>query len=280
MSKNLRLLGVATAALLVCGTGLVPAAYADIAITCQTGAQAGSGILLGCDSGSANSGLNNILFSDEKAITGPATTVTGITNNAHGTHATAFNFTSVTDTLLVNNANGGAATINAVNGDLINNLRYQVAPNQAAFYGSPFNAFTVLDTNLRVNAEPGTGNDPAGTVSFFISALDAQGQIEIFNTINLDLFGGENKFEFIASAGEKMTFVQFNTTGVDSVEFLDVRQNQITLTTTGGVINPQCPEPPCPVDVPEPASVVMASTSLAGMTGYLWWLGRRRQEDE
>jgi len=281
MLENLKSLGTAG---LVSGLALLSystPSYADVAITCATGAQSGSTGFIGCLGGSAESGLNNILFSDDKAVSGDPNglpTVIGITDPAHGTARTAFNFTSNTDLLKVNKTTGGAATINSTTDSIINNLRYNVNPNQALFYGSTLNGFTVLDTNLQVNADSGTGNNSAGTVQFTISAVTALGQAELFTSTNLDLFGGQNKFEFTATGGEVITSVTFSSTSVNAVDVLDVKQNQVTLVKVPLTPGQQCATPPCDVTIPEPGSAVLMGGGIVGMTGMLWWYRRKDQE--
>lgn len=267
------LTGTAVAALLVFG---IPTAYAEVAITCNGDTQAGNGALLGCSKGAAESGINNILFSDAKAITGvptPVSTLVGITNNAQQTQKTAFSFQSATDQLFVTGGAGNATITSTDN--VINNLSYFVTSNQAPFYGSTFNAFSVLDTNLQVNSTA-HGQNPAGTVTFFIQAQDAQGQSELFNSINFVLGNGQNKFEFASSNGEIITKVGFNAINVNAIEVLEVKQNQVTLGNTPGVINPQCPQPPCNVNVPEPGALGLLGSGLLSMSGIIWY--RRRKD--
>src|SRR4051794_16718379 len=101
----------ASTAILLASLPLTGTASADVFITCDFGPVPGSGGLLGCAKGSAEAGLNNILFSDPKAIDGtaitPLPTLVGITDPAHGTPATAFSFHSTTDLLHIDNGSGG-----------------------------------------------------------------------------------------------------------------------------------------------------------------------------
>jgi len=250
------LTGVAVVALLAFG---IPSAYADVAITCDAVTVPDAGGLIGCTHGSAESGLNNILFSDTTAIDGnplPLPTLVGITDNAHGTPKTAFSFSSTTDLLQVDSGTGGAATIRSRTDGIINNLSYFVTPNQTPFYGSTFNAFTVFDTNLDTTS-------PDGTAQFVISAVDALGNSETFTSVNFTLGTGQNKFEFVASGGEIMTNIVLAATGVNGVEVLDVKQNQVTLGNT-------------PTSIQEPGSLAGLGTGLLAMSGIIWY--RRRKD--
>jgi len=249
----------AIVALLVYGAGgVTSSAHADVAIFCQTSnVTAASGTLLGCAQGQVNTGVNNILFSDPAAVT-TGTTITGITNNAQQTQKTAFNFTSNTDTLLVNNANGGNATIASTNGGVIDNLQYYISPTQP--YGSTFNAFTVLDTNLDVT-------HPSGSVQFFITATTNQGGPESFTSVLIPLTSGGNKFEFRALNGEVITKVAYQATGVSDVTVETVKQDQITLGNVPGGPGQQC-APGVPCNVPEPGSLALLGGALLG-TGLL-----------
>jgi len=218
------------------------AAQADLIVLCQN-IQGGVGGAGGCTQAQGNSLTNEqILFSDAKAITS-GTTVVGITNHSD----TAFDFKS-TQTLLVNNSNGGfAATVTPVGSTFISNLLYQVDPNQSAFYNSTFSTFGVLDTNLDV------GQNTSGTVQFTIHAIAANGITpETFTTQSFALTGGANNFTFEAINGEVLKDVSFIATNVTGVLIEDVKQTSVNLTGS-------------PFPVPEPASLAIFGAALAGL---------------
>src|SRR4051812_230851 len=181
-------------------------AAADVMVLCQniSGGVPDLGGNLGCTAQQGNSlTFENILFSDPAAVTSGAT-VTGVTVHTN----TLFNFTSTTDSLIVNNDNGGNATIHATDG-AVSNLSYYVSPTQT--YGSTFNAYTVLDTNLDV------GQNTSGTVRFTIQAQTGIGTPETFTTVIFALTGGANNFSFVASNNEVITNVIFNAANVSNV---------------------------------------------------------------
>src|SRR3954454_4120659 len=71
--KRMKRILFASTAILLASLPLTGTAHADVAIVCNhVGGVPGIGSLLGCTQGAAESGLNNILFSDPKAIGGTA----------------------------------------------------------------------------------------------------------------------------------------------------------------------------------------------------------------
>jgi hypothetical protein len=247
---------IGTLAALLGGVSLLALALpasAGVLIQCQqSNVTAGVGLLLGCAAGQVNQGAENILFSDDAAIVGPASTVTGITVHTN----TAFNFTSTSDTIKVNNAKGGGiATIVSNIDDVIDNLSYYVSPTQP--YGSTLKAFTELDTNLDVQHR-------SGRVVFDIFETGPGGVTSVQHSTNLNLTNGGNKFSFIADAGFVITKVTYNTFDVDSVSVETVKQDQVTL------VDP-------PITVFEPASLAMLGSSLLGFAGITGIVRRRRR---
>jgi hypothetical protein len=175
-------------------------ASAGVLIQCQTSnVTAAVGSLLGCSAGQVNNGDENILFSDHvNAVLGPAATVTGVTNHTH----TLFNFTSNSDTIQVNHANGGGvATIVSTHDNVINNLSYYIAPSQPL--GSKATAFTELDTNLDVTHH-------SGHVVFDIEETGpGKAPASIQHSTSINLTNGGNKFAFLADPGFAITKITY-----------------------------------------------------------------------
>jgi hypothetical protein len=222
-------------------------AHADVIVLCQNlkggDTPAPGSTNLGCTAAQGNSvTTENILFNAGFTTTG--TTVTGVAQKSN----TLFDFTS-TQTVTVNNGQGGFATIDPTGTDVyIQNLSYYVAPTQPL--GSTFNAFLDLDTNLDV------GKDGSGSVQWTIDALTSGGVSEVFTTDIFALTAGANNFTFEAQPGEIITEVSYVATNVTDVTVEDVKQTSVTLGNTDAI------------PVPEPSSLLIYGIGVLGLIGF------------
>ena len=175
----------------------------------------------------------NVPQTDENVLLGTGLTGNPIFGSTNQTQ-TSVRFTG--QETLTAPANG-QARIEAVDGSL-SALTIDLSGSTT---GAPTGSFTSLILNLNSEAD--------GTV--FFSAIDTMGD-SFQNQFEID-GNGENFFTFTTLNGQRISSVSFTTTVPVGLGLDDVRQVRI-----GGALNN-------PAAVPEPATMVLLGTGLAGI---------------
>jgi len=178
----------------------------------------------------------NIQFNDGATRTGNP--IFGTTNNT----TTLFRFSNSTLGEILNAPSSGQATINAMDG-LFNNLT--IRPELAGI------TFNELDLRLSVAGQGGGTN---GFVTFTVT--EDNGQVSTSNPFAISS-AGQNIFSVISINGQRIRTVTLNAT----VQLTDVQQVRV-----GGVGS-------VPTAVPEPATMLLLGTGLAGIAAKM----RRRK---
>jgi len=184
-------------------------------------------------------GTTNILFSDALAVAGPGTLLKGVVNNT----TYLYDFQSTT-TLVVNNAKGGQAQIEANNGTTFSDMQL--------YLDDPTLVYDAFVFSLK-----GTGD-----VQFTIDGYTSTGTAEHFvapTTYNLATGNGngngQNWFQFTTLNGEQLSKISFTGAVITGVEVGTLDHPRIGDISTLTVTN-----------APEPASIILLGSVLMGLT--------------
>jgi hypothetical protein len=176
------------------------------------------------------------------------TTVSGTADTTLGTYTV--NFTS-TQTLLVPGSGNGQSHIEAV---VSKTDHTQIGLTNASISlasGSPTSTFEDFILDLHNGSD-----DTRATGVNFTTNGTTSGTVTTFFTVA----AGENYFTFLASAGDQINSISFQTTGGSLLGFDDLQQPRISFTGA--------------VAVPEPSTLGIAGLGALGFLGY--GLARRR----